>query len=98
MKSSLRYPLSILKWQRIMSWISAFVLSGLLLALNARATVTLPFYDGFNYAEGNLNAVSGGNWVVGNGSTSFEIAVSNAATLPAPAVSVAALETAISNE
>ena len=48
------------------------------------ATVSLPFYDGFDYAEGNLNAVSGGNWIVGNGSTTFEIAVSNSAALTAP--------------
>ena len=49
------------------------------------SAVNLPFYDGFDYAEGNLNAVSGGNWAVGNGSTSFEIAVSNSAPLIAPA-------------
>src|SRR6185295_16633208 len=54
------------------------------------ATVTLPYYDGFNYSEGNLNAVALGNWVTGNGSTTFEIAVSNAATLTAPAGYVAA--------
>jgi pectate lyase len=50
----------------------------------ASGAVTLPYHDAFNYSEGNLIAVSGGTWVLGNGSSSFEIAVSNAAALTAP--------------
>lgn len=46
--------------------------------------VTLPYYDAFNYAEGSLNVVGVPNWNVGSG-TSFEIAISNTATLTAPA-------------
>ena len=46
--------------------------------------VTLPYYDAFNYAEGSLNVVGTPNWAQGSG-TSFEIAVSNAAALTAPA-------------
>ncbi len=56
-----------------------------LAGLSARATVALPCYDAFNYAEGNLNAVGGTNWVLGSGSSTFEIAVSNAAALTASA-------------
>ena len=56
-----------------------------LAGLSARATVSLPCYDAFNYAEGNLNAVGGPNWVLGSGSSTFEIAVSNAVALTAPA-------------
>ncbi len=55
-----------------------------LLCLCAQATVPLPYYDAFNYAEGSLNVVGSPNWVVGSG-TSFEIAISNAAALTAPA-------------
>ena len=51
-----------------------------LAGLSAHATVTLPYADGFGYAEGSLNIVGGPNWVLGSG-TSFEIAVSNAAAL-----------------
>jgi len=61
------------------------LLLGVLLLQTAQATVSLPYYDAFNYSEGNLNAVGGPNWVLGSGSTTFEIAVSNAATLSAPA-------------
>ena len=59
---------------------------GLLLFQNARAAIThsLPFYDAFNYPEGNLNAVSGGNWITGSGTITFEIAVSNSAALTSP--------------
>src|SRR5262249_13001611 len=64
-------------------------LAGLALALlssaQVHATVTLPYYEGFAYTEGNLNAQGGPNWFVGNGSTTFEIAVSNSAALAAPA-------------
>ena len=56
----------------------------ILVAAMARGGVPLPFYDGFNYPEGNLNAVATPVWVVGNGSTTFEIAVSNAAALVGP--------------
>src|SRR5262245_44625032 len=64
----------------------ASLLAGTFMAAGSltAATVTLPFYDGFDYAEGNLNAVSGVNWIMGNGSTTFEIAVSNSAALTAP--------------
>ncbi len=51
----------------------------------AAFAVTLPFHDPFSYADGNLNAVATPTWVVGNGSSTFEIAVSNAAALTAPA-------------
>ncbi len=56
-----------------------------LAASSARATVNPPYFDAFNYAEGNLNAVGGPNWVLGSGSSTFEIAVSNTAALTAPA-------------
>ena len=55
-----------------------------LLLCPAAQAVTLPYYDAFNYAEGSLNVVGTPNWAQGSG-TSFEIAVSNAAALTAPA-------------
>src|SRR4051794_34558416 len=64
----------------------ASLLAAILLAAGSliAAQVPLPFYDAFDYAEGNLNAVASPNWIVGNGSTTFEIAVSNTASLTAP--------------
>ena len=47
--------------------------------------VTLPYLDVFNYAEGNLITVGTPTWILGNGTSSFEIAVSNSAALTAPA-------------
>ena len=66
----------------------SFVVLGLLVFLDARATITnsLPYYDAFNYPEGNLAANGAPNWSAGGSSTtSLEIAVSNSAALTAPA-------------
>jgi pectate lyase len=52
------------------------------LAAQSALAVTLPFTDHFDYNEGMLTAVSGGNWVAG--SAGLEISVSNAAALTAP--------------
>ncbi len=66
-------------------------LAGLLVAplvlifQSAQAAVTLPYLDAFTYAEGNLITVGGPTWILGNGTSSFEIAVSNSAALTAPA-------------
>ncbi|MGA4577377.1 immunoglobulin domain-containing protein [Limisphaera sp. VF-2] len=57
----------------------------IMLTVASSRAVPLPFYDGFGYPEGNLNAVATPVWVVGNGSTTFEIAVSNLAALTGPA-------------
>jgi pectate lyase len=54
------------------------------LTLNTATAVTLPYHEPFNYSEGNLIAVSGGNWILGNGSSTLEIAVSNSAALSSP--------------
>src|SRR5262245_58168798 len=52
---------------------------------HARAAVTLPFHDAFNYSEGNLNANDAPDWNAGSSSsTALEIAVSNAAALTSP--------------
>lgn len=56
----------------------------LMFATVSTQAVSLPFYDGFDYSEGNLNAVATPTWAAGNGSSTFEIAVSNAAALTAP--------------
>ena len=55
-----------------------------LLLQNARATVSLPFYDGYAYDEGILNNVGSPTWVAGSGTSTYEIAVSNAAALTSP--------------
>lgn len=44
--------------------------------------VSLPYYDGFDYAEGRLNDVGAPNWVAG--STGPELMVTNPATLSPP--------------
>jgi pectate lyase len=49
---------------------------------STQATVSLPFTDHFDYSEGRLIDVSGGNWVAGNNGT--EISVSNSAALTSP--------------
>src|SRR5437762_2578048 len=69
----------------LFSRLNLILVATLLFSLRAVcATVSLPYYDGFNYSEGNLNAVSVGNWVAGNGTSTFEIAVSNSAALNGP--------------
>jgi len=44
--------------------------------------VPLPYYDGFDYAEGRLNDVGAPNWQAG--STGWELMVTNVAALEAP--------------
>jgi len=44
--------------------------------------VPLPYYDGFEYAEGRLNDVGAPNWQAG--STGWELMVTNVAALEAP--------------
>jgi pectate lyase len=73
------------KWMPAFKWAAGVAISGMLIGWNANATVSMPYYDGFNYSEGNLNAVGGPNWVAGNGSSTLEIAVTNPATLAVPA-------------
>ena len=59
------------------------VLAATLLAATAtQAQVSLPYYDGFNYAEGVLNTVGGPTWFAG--SSGVEISVTNPASLTAP--------------
>src|ERR1051326_3882558 len=84
MKNSPPCSLRSLKWLPAFKQAAAVAVSGILVVWNAHATVSVPYYDGFNYAEGNLNTVGSPNWVAGNGTSTYEIAVSNAATLTAP--------------
>lgn len=63
--------------------LSCLVLAGsILLEPSYGPAVTLPYYDGFNYAEGTLNNVGAPNWTAG--STGIEISVTNTAALVAP--------------
>jgi pectate lyase len=62
----------------------AFAITTALLQIT-QAAVTLPFYDAFNYSEGNLAANGAPDWAAGGSSTTaLEIAVSNSAALTAP--------------
>src|SRR5690349_19705392 len=57
-----------------------------LLIRSAFGTVTLPYYDAFDYPEGNLASNGAPNWSAGGSSTTaLDIAVSNSAALTAPA-------------
>src|SRR5262245_30809083 len=76
--SQLRYRKPALRFAKA-GFCAVTILAGYI----AYATVALPFYDPFNYAEGSLNTVGSPTWVAGNGTTT-EIAVSNAAALTSP--------------
>ena len=65
---------------KITAWLATLSVCAV---VNYAQAVSLPYYDAFNYVEGNLVAVSGGNWTAG--SAGVEISVSNAASLTAPA-------------
>ncbi|MCX7723549.1 MAG: immunoglobulin domain-containing protein, partial [Verrucomicrobiae bacterium] len=61
---------------------SAAVVALIAVCASTVFAVNLPYYDGFNYAEGRLNDVGAPNWFAG--STGPELMVTNVAALTAP--------------
>lgn len=75
-----------LKRSRVFNWVLVLPILGWFLSpgFTEAAVQALPFYDPFEYPEGNLYSVATGVWDAG-GSAGPEIAVAQAAALTAPA-------------